>query len=125
MWEHRIFSRSCTEDLLEFLEQHRPRKLSRRHLPLAVANRQKGLDPEEQEVLNRNFLKAVQRRKLEQIARALDQGANVNAELEGTTALQLCISEWYNERAKQPELPHESTTIAGIFALISRNSDTL
>jgi hypothetical protein len=117
MWEHRIFSRSCTEDLLEFLERHRPRKLSRRHLPLAVANRQKGLDPEEQEALNRDFLDAVQRRELEQVARALDQGAEANAELDGTTDLQLCISTWYHERAEQPDLPHESTTIAEFLLL--------
>jgi hypothetical protein len=41
----------------------------------------------------------------------------MNIEVSGTTALQLCISEWYNERAKQPHLPHKSTTIAEFLLL--------
>jgi hypothetical protein len=117
MWEQRVFSRSCTEDLLEFLERHRPRKLSRRHLPLAVATRRRDLKPDEQDGLDRALFEAVHRREPEQVARALDDGANINARLDGSTALQVCVLDWYKERAQQPELPHVSTTIAEYLLL--------
>ena len=117
MWEQRVFSRSCTEDLLEFLERHRPRKLSRRHLPLAVATRRQDLNSDEQDSLDRVLFEALRRREPEQVARALGDGANINAKLDGSTALQVCILDWYKERAKQPELPHVSTTIAEYLLL--------
>jgi len=117
MWEQRVFSRSCIEDVLEFLKTHRPRKLPRRHLPLAVATRRQDLNPDEQDSLDSVLFKAVQRRVPEQVARALDDGANINAKLDGSTALQVCILDWYKERAKQPELPHVSTTIAEYLLL--------
>jgi hypothetical protein len=117
MWEQRVFSKSCTEDLLEFLERYRPRKLSRRHLPLAVATRRQDLNSDEQDSLDRVLFEAVQRGMPEQVARALDDGANINAKLDGSTALQLCILDWYKERAEQPELPHVSTTIAEYLLL--------
>jgi hypothetical protein len=67
-----IFSRSYHEDYLEFMACHRPRKLERRHMPLAAILCQEARDQEEQTSIDNEYCKAVVQGDLSRVADALD-----------------------------------------------------
>lgn len=112
-----IFSRSYHEDYLEFVARHRPRKLERRHMPLAAILCQEGLDPDEQMHIDNEYCRAVIDGDLSRVADALDQGADINCRRSGTTPLEFCIFKWGKERSYAPDLPSEETTIAEFLML--------
>jgi len=112
-----IFSRSYHEDYLEFMACHRPRKLERRHMPLAAILCQEARDHDEQVRIDNEFCQAVEEGDLSRVADALDQGADINCRRNNVTALQYCISSWVTDRGAAPDLPSSDTTIAEFLML--------
>lgn len=110
-----IFSRSYHEDYLEFMACHRPRKLERRHMPLAAILCQEAMDQDDQTHIDDEFCKAVIDRDLSLVADALDQGADINCRRSGKTALEFCMWEW--GRTQSYSLPSEETTVAEFLML--------
>lgn len=112
-----IFSRSYHEDYLEFMACHRPRKLERRHMPLAAILCQEARDQDEQTRIDNEYCKAVVQGDLSRVADALDQGADINCRRNGRTALEFCIYKWLDSKAAYPDSPSEDTTIAEFLML--------
>lgn len=112
-----IFSRSYHEDYLEFMARHRPRKMERRHMPLAAILCQETRDHNEQTHIDKEFYKAVEEGDLSRVADALDQGADINCRPIVITALQHCIYEWLADKGGTPDLPSPHTTIAEFLML--------
>jgi hypothetical protein len=112
-----LFSRSCHEDYLEFMERPRPRRMQRRHLPLASVLCQQDRSSQDQERINQFFLDAGFRRDLGDIAKALDDGADINARSRTWTALEICIMHWTYSIAAPPDVPCKNTTCAEFLLL--------
>ena len=112
-----IFSRSCYEDYCEFMGLHRPRKMTRRHLPLASVLCQHEHRDNEQKDIDDRFFEAIRCRRLRDIANALDEGADINIRRDGKTALELCVESWAVSKAETPSKPSEDTTVAEFLML--------
>ena len=115
-----VFSRSCCEDHCEFLDRHRPRRMKQRHLPLISILRQQDYDKNEQHTMNLSFFEAVRRHDLSAIAKALDDGADINFPAhEGQTALEYCVCKWAfaSDDVLDVRAPNQCTTTAEFLLL--------